>query len=171
MRCTGNAAAGQPAPGLALLSGLRRHHLPAGARVNTRVSAAAIVMNRDGGRCTICGRVGTDGHHRDLVGEGGSTADDRDAFERIVLVCRIHHGDIHRNPRAARSIGYYLNEEDARFGWENIPVWSPVDVCWYLLSRANTRLAYPNWLAPTWDLSWITPTPAAERGYERKPTR
>lgn len=137
----------------------------------TRVSAAAIVMDRDLGQCVICGVVGTDGHHRDLVGYGGSTDVNRDLPERIVLLCRTHHGDVHRNPRAARAIGYYLYEEDVRIGWENIPVWSPVNACWFLLLPGNIRLAYPNWLAPESDLSWITPVPEAERGYKRKPTR
>ena len=136
-----------------------------------RVSAAAIVMDRDLGRCTICGWVGTDGHHRDVVGAGGSSAIDRDNCERIVLLCRNHHGDMHRNPTAARRIGYYLNEEDGRTGWENIPVWSPVDRCWYLLSQANTRLAYPNFLAPEGDISWLTPWSNPPGGYKSKPTR
>jgi hypothetical protein len=134
-------------------------------------SVADIVRERDLGQCILCGREGTDGHHRDLVGEGGSTDVNRDLCERIVLACRTHHGDIHMHPRASSVLGLYLTREQVRFGWENVPVWSPFQACWFILSPANTRLAYPNWLAPRIDLSWITPTPAAERGYERKPTR
>jgi hypothetical protein len=138
---------------------------------DARASAAAIVVDRDLGRCMICGWTGTDGHHRDLVGLGGSTSVDRDNPERLVLMCRIHHGDVHRNPVAARRLGYYLNEEDARAGWENIPVWSPIERCWFMLSTANTRLSYPNFPAPGGDLTWLTPTPNPPWQYQSKPTR
>lgn len=125
-----------------------------------RASAADVVRDRDLGRCLICGSEGTDGHHRDPVGQGGAENDpDRDLPERIILLCRTHHSDVHGQPWWAGMYGWYLPSNFLE-GAEDLPVWSPIDRCWYLLLTSGIRVAYPNWRAPEAPHPhWITSTP------------
>lgn len=125
-----------------------------------RASAADVVRDRDLGRCVICGSEGTDGHHRDPVGMGGAEHDpDRDDPDRIILVCRLHHGEIHGKPFAGSLYGWYLPSDWYKDPSE-LPVWSPIDRCWYLLLTSGVRVAYPNWRSPeVIQPHWITSTP------------
>ena len=116
-----------------------------------RPSAADIVMDRDLGQCIICGHRGTDGHHRDPVGMGGSSDPDRDAIARIMLTCRGHHAAIHAHPAEAESLGYYLITGDA---YDRVPVWSVFHRCWWLLLESGVRVPYPNFSAPSYVPRW-----------------
>jgi hypothetical protein len=123
--------------------------------MSDRRSAAPIVEARDLGRCMICGLKGTDGHHRDPVGMGGSSDPDRDRPDNIVLLCRTHHSDVHQNPELAGLLGYYLDTDDELERVDRL-VWSPADRCWWELTENNLRLAWPNLVPPAVDMSWIS---------------
>lgn len=71
----------------------------------------AVVLDRDGGVCVVCGRGGVllDPHHRRPVGRGGSRDAQVHSPSNLICLCRRCHDWIHEHPRLAREAGFLVS--------------------------------------------------------------
>lgn len=77
----------KPAPGTALKA-KRRRKAQATRREQQIMTQAKV---RDGYRCRVCGRPGTDAAHLRHRGMGGNPAGDRTTLENLICLCRRCH--------------------------------------------------------------------------------
>jgi hypothetical protein len=109
-------------------------------------TARQVPLDRDLGRCAICGQLASDPHHRVAMKAGGrAESEDPHSPEKLLSLCRAHHSWVHQHPALCGPLGYTL-----QVGQDPLvePVWYQAESCWFLLLASGVRVPHPNWQPP-----------------------
>lgn len=68
----------------------------------------SLVLQRDGGRCVICGGRGAEIHHRQPRGAGGSSSPAINSAANLLTLCRRCHREVESWRTVAEDYGYIV---------------------------------------------------------------